>query len=259
MPQQHTERPLQNRKVLVTRPKQRAAGLCRMIEKAGGIPLPFAAIEITEPADTSSREYARDHIAEFSLAVFISPTAVEKTIEYMQTLPAGLRLSAIGSRTAGTLESRGLSLAIQPEGHDTESLLALPQMQREQIAGTGILIFKGEGGRELLGDSLQERGARVFYADMYRRAAPSSAKALDQFLLDADVITVSSNEGLQNLYDLASDKQLFTGHYLVVPGERALALAKKLGFSNIAVAQNATDGAIFEALKNAITEMSKKT
>ena len=94
---------------------------------------------------------------------------------------------------------------------------------------------------------------------MYRRSAPSSAEKLDQFLLDTDVITVSSNEGLQNLYDLASDKPQLTAHYLVVPGERALTLAKKLGFSNIAVAQNATDGAIFEALKNAITELSKKT
>ena len=259
MPLQHTQRPLQNRKVLVTRPAQRAADLCHMIEQAGGIPLQFAAIEITEPADSSSREYAREHIAEFSLAIFISPTAVEKTIEYMQTLPADLGLSAIGSRTARTLESRGFSLAIQPRGHDTESLLALPQMQPEQIAGTGILIFKGEGGRELLGDSLQARGARVYYADMYRRSAPSSAEKLDQFLLDTDVITVSSNEGLQNLYDLASDKPQLTAHYLVVPGERALTLAKKLGFSNIAVAQNATDGAIFEALKNAITELSKKT
>ena len=230
-----------------------------MIEQAGGIPLRFAAIEITEPTDSSSRDYAREHIAEFSLAIFISPTAVEKTIEYLHTLPAEISISAIGSRTASAMESRGLHLTIRPEGHDSEALLAQPQMQQAQIAGTKIIIFKGEGGRELLGDELKARGAEVFDADMYRRSAPPSAEQLDLFLLEADVITVSSNEGLQNLYDLASDKHRLTRHYLVVPGKRACTLAKALGFSNIAVAENATDEAIVDALIYALPEMSKKT
>ena len=258
MAHQHTHRPLHDLKVLVTRPQQRAAGLCRMVEQAGGLPRQFAAIEISEPGDSASREYAREHIAAFELAIFISPTAVEKTLEYLRTLPAELRLSAIGSRTANALESSGLSLAIVPDGHDTEALLRHPALQREKIAGTRIVIFKGEGGRELLGDTLRSRGAEVFDADMYRRARPSSAEELDQYLKDTDVITVSSNQGLQNLYDLASDKRKLTGHHLVVPGKRAYILAKKLGFCNISVAENATDEAIIVALKHATAEMSKK-
>lgn len=258
MAQQQIHGPLYNLKVLVTRPEQRAAGLCRMIEQAGGIPLQFAAIEITDPADGSSREYVRAHIAEFELAIFISPTAVERTLAYLQTLPPGLRLSAIGSRTAQALESRGVRLAIVPDGHDTEALLRHPMLQRDRIAGTRIVIFKGEGGRALLGDTLRSRGGDVVYADMYRRASPSSAAELDRYLQDADAVTVSSNEGLQNLYDLAPDKAELTGHCLVVPGERAHALAKKLGFCNITVAENATDRAIIDALKHAKAEMSKK-
>lgn len=258
MAHSHSERPLHNSKVLVTRPERRAAGLCRLIEQAGGIPQPFAAIEITEPADTRSREYAREHIAEFALAIFISPTAVEKTLEFLHSLPAGLKVTAIGSRTAQALESHGLSLSIVPEGHDSESLLAQPPMQQERISGSRIVIFKGEGGRELLGETLRARGAEVVYADMYRRALPASATRLDQYLQDTDVITVSSNEGLQNLYDLASDKQGFSRHSLVVPGERAAALAKALGFSNIFVAKNATDEAIVDAVEYALQKMSKK-
>ncbi len=258
MAHSQSERPLHKLKVLVTRPQQRAAGLCRLIEQAGGIPQPFAAIEITEPADTRSRDFARDHIAEFALAIFISPTAVEKTLEFLHTIPADLKITAIGSRTARTLESSGLSLSVVPEGHDTETLLAQPQMQQERGAGTKLLIFKGEGGRELLGDTLRSRGAEVFYANMYRRTAPASAVQLDQYLQDTDVITVSSNEGLQNLYDLASDKHRLSGHNLVVPGERAAALAKTLGFGKIFVAENATDEAIVNALEYALQKMSQK-
>lgn len=255
---QQTDRPLQDLKVLVTRPKQRAAGLCQMIEQAGGLPLQLAAIEIAEPADTQSREYAKDHLSEFALAVFISPTAVEKTFEFINKLPAEIRISAIGSRTANALETMGLNVDILPEGYDSESLLEHPQLQAGHLAGTKIVIFRGEGGRELLGDTLQSRGAEVFYADMYQRSTPPPADQLDQYLAETDIITVSSNQGLQNLYDLATDKNNLSRHYLVVPGERGYLLAKALNFSNIFVAENATDEACIDALKYAISKMSKK-
>jgi uroporphyrinogen-III synthase len=259
MAMQQTQRPLHDIKILVTRPQQRAGGLCESIAQAGGTALQFAAIEINEPADSQSREYARDHIAEFTLAIFISPTAVEKTLEYLSALPADIQISAIGSRTAKALITRGLDIAIIPDGHDSESLLEHPQMQAEQVSGQKIIIFRGEDGRELLGDTLRSRGAEVFYADMYQRSPPPSATQLDQYLEQADIITVSSNQGLQNLYDLATDKGRLTSHYLVVPGERGFMLAKALGFSNIFVAENATDEACMNALEYALAKMSKKS
>ena len=81
---------------------------------------------------------------------------------------------------------------------------------------------------------------------------------LDQLLAQADIITVSSNEGLQNLFDLAANSSDLVRQPLIVPGERALALAKTLGFSNIHVAENATDRAFLEALEHALAELSKK-
>ena len=254
-----TDRPLQNLKVLVTRPEQRAVELCRKIDQAGGQALHFAAIVIGEPVNTQSREYVIHHLTEFDIAIFISPTAVEKTFEFLKQLPADISISAIGSRTASALESKSLNIDIMPAGHDSESLLGHALMQAGQVAGKKIVIFRGEGGRELLGDTLQSRGAEVFYADMYRRIPPSSAEQLDQYLADTDIITVSSNQGLQNLYDLATEKNRITSHYIVVPGERSYTLAKALGFSKIFVAENATDEACMNALKYALPEMSKKS
>jgi uroporphyrinogen-III synthase len=229
-----------------------------MIEQAGGSALQFAAIEITEPVDVRSREYARDHISEFELAIFISPTAVEKTFKFLSALPDGISISAIGSRTTKALEAMGLNVDIVPDGHDSESLLEHPQLQAGPISGKNIVIFRGEGGRELLGNTLRSRGAAVFYADMYRRSPPTSASRLGQYLAEADVISISSNQGLQNLYDLAADKNSLTRHALVVPGERGFTLAKALGFSNIFVAENATDEACMNALEYVTAKMSKK-
>jgi uroporphyrinogen-III synthase len=255
---EHIQRPLQGTRVLVTRPQQRAGGLCELIEAAGGIALQFAAIEITDPTDSASREYAKNHIQEFDIAVFISPTAVEKTFEFIDQLPGGLAISAIGSRTGKALKSRGIRVDIMPDGHDSEALLRHSRMQASQVAGKKIVIFRGEGGRELLGDTLRSRGAEVFYAEMYYRSPPASDKLLQQYLAAADVVTVSSNQGLQNLYDLTADKQSLTRHVLVVPGERANALATALGFNNIIMAENATDEACMNALKCAKSQLSKK-
>ena len=256
---QQSGRPLHNVKVLVTRPKQRAAGLCESIERAGGTALPFAAIEIKEPDDPRNRDYARQHIGDFALAIFISPTAVEQTCAVIGKLPSTVSVAAIGSRTARALEAQGVPVDIKPDGHDSESLLAHPGLQQKAVRGKKIIIFRGQGGREVLGDTLTSRGAGVYYADMYRRSPPESPGELEHYLAQADIITISSNQGLQNLFDLVADKESFIRHTLVVPGERAYRLAKALGFDDIFMAENATDEACMNALKYAASKMSKKS
>ena len=256
---QQSGRPLHNVKVLVTRPKQRAAGLCESIRRAGGTALPFAAIEIKEPDDPRNREYARQHIGEFALAIFISPTAVEETCAAIGKLPTTVSIAAIGSRTARALDAQGMPVDIKPDGHDSESLLAHPRLQQKAVRDQKIIIFRGEGGREVLGDTLTSRGAEVFYADMYRRSLPESPGELEHYLAQADIITISSNQGLQNLYDLAADKDSLIRHTLVVPGQRAYRLAKALGFGNIFMAENATDEACMNTLEYAASKMSTKS
>ena len=255
---QQVKRPLQDIKVLVTRPDQRASGLCQLIERAGGTALHFAAIEIGEPADSRSRDYVLEHIADFSLAIFISQTAVEKTLQFLPTLPDTVSIAAIGSKTAQALEAHGFSLAIRPDGHDSESLLQHPDLCAAHISGKKIVIFRGSGGRELLGDTLKSRGAKVTYADMYQRLLPRDPSRLISLLRQADIITISSNEGLQNLYKLAADKKDLTARTLIVPGERGAELARSLGFEHIIKAQNATDEACLNALEYAIVKMSRK-
>ena len=245
-------------KVLVTRPRQRASNLCALVEQAGGTALPFAAIEITAPDDTSSRDYIIQHLHEFDLAIFISPTAVEETCKTIAEFPATLKLVAIGSKTARAIDECGYSADIVADGHDSESLLQHQGLDDDAIAGKRIVIFRGVGGRELLAEALKERGAIVRYAEMYQRSRPISADEFNQLLEQADILTVSSNEGLQNLYDLAKDKKALTQLPIVVPGERAQVLAQALDFVDIRVADNATDEACLNAIKCWYSQMGEK-
>src|SRR6202008_1060410 len=119
-------------------------GLAKMIEAAGGRAFLFPAVEI-EPLPASMPSGHLD------IAVFISPTAVREGLKQIKALPA--RVVALSRGTRRELERHGVAGALAAEaGADSEALLALPQLR--ELAGQRVAIFRGEGGRGLLGDTL---------------------------------------------------------------------------------------------------------
>jgi len=156
----------------------------------------------------------------------------------------------IGKRSADALVKHGLYADICPQqAYNSESLLALEEMW--QVSGKKIIIFRGEGGRELLADTLRERGATVSYAEVYCRAIPAGSREQLNHALqegDIDIITVSSNEGMQNLYQMtdAENRDKLLHVPLVVMSHRTALFAGKLGFtqSPIIAPQSSDEGLV---------------
>lgn len=200
--------PLTGRCILVTRPAVQAAGLAQKIRDAGGEAWRFPTIEIQSVSDdtlTSRIDYLHDYDA----AIFISPNAAQHGLEAVRTrreFPVGVRVFALGPGTAHALADAGLHGVIQPDGQDTEALLALPQLQNG--AGQRIVIFRGVGGRELLANTLTARGATVDYAECYRRACPlANPEPLVQHWSTGGIhaVTITSAETLNNLCTLLGE------------------------------------------------------
>src|SRR5205085_343425 len=79
--------------------------------------------------------------------------------------------AAVGEATAEALRNSGFPRVISPhERHDSEALLQEPRLRA--VRGENIIVFRGEGGREQLRKELEARGARVSYAQCYRRVKP---------------------------------------------------------------------------------------
>ena len=144
-----------------------------------------------------------------------------------------------------------MSAVIAPQiGADSEALLAVQELRH--LAGKHLLIVRGEGGRELLGDSLKSRGAHVEYAECYRRVRPGADPApLVAAWTHGGVhaVTVFSSESLENLIAILGtpgEKRLRETP-LFVPHARVAEHAARLGVREAIVA-GAGDGEMVERL-----------
>src|SRR5271165_142699 len=159
--------PLHGVGVLVTRPRQQASALCRLLEAQGARTFCLPAIEIKPMAESRLLAARLGELAEFDLIIFTSANAVRfgaALLEQRRDLP----LAAIGPATARALNQAGYRVMVQPtDGFDSENLLQHPRLAA--MAGKRILLMKGSGGRELLQDEFTRRGAHVTIAEVYRR------------------------------------------------------------------------------------------
>ncbi len=251
-----SRQPLTGLTVLVTRPAHQAGPFCEMIAANGGRALRFPVLAIGDPEDSGPLLDTIDRLDEFDIAIFISPNAVNKAINLIHArreFPKGLRIAAIGRKSALELERFGHPADLcPPRRFDSESLLALPEML--DVTNKTIVIFRGDGGREVLGDTLVERGARVVYANAYRRVKPSSDTSQLMYHWsrgELDIVTVTSVEGLRNLYDMVGKlgRMWLRKTALLVGSERMLATARELGLkAEPVLAEDPSDEAMLAAL-----------
>jgi uroporphyrinogen-III synthase len=250
--------PLSGVRVLVTRPPQQSQHLIDLIRQAGGSAIAFPVIDIAEPADAAALRRVIDHLDEYDIAVFISPNAVTRALNLIHArrgaLPAGLRLAAVGAGSARELRRLSGGEVLAPTARaDSEALLALPEMN--DVRDKRIVIFRGEGGRELLADTLAARGARVEHAECYRRVRPDAdvGPLLTRWSRgEIDVVVVTSAEGLRNLFEMLGKlgSQWLLRTPLVVIHPRIAQTARELGFRQPPmVAREAGDEAIVEAIR----------
>ncbi len=237
--------PLSGLNIVITRPREQAAGLVQRIELLGGKPLLFPLLEIAAVRDEQALCKQIACLPQAGLAIFISPNAVRHGMAVINAaggLPSALSIATVGQGSARALHELGIGQVIVPaERFDSEGLLAMAELQ--DVAGKLVMIFRGDGGRELLGDTLKARGAIVKYVTCYLRSKPE----LDTGMLLAmtpDAIMVTSSEALNHLLetlDEAQRRSIFAVE-LFVPHERIAEAARKQGWQHVIVTESGDDG-----------------
>jgi uroporphyrinogen-III synthase len=251
----NTSTALSGKTILITRPVEQSAKLSQLIRAAGGTPVVFPASEIKPPSNPVRLDELLGRLDHFDLAIFVSPTAVARAWEYIaatRAWPKNLKLAAVGQGSAQALIERGLQDIIMPPGQsDSEALLALPALQ--QVSGQRIVVFRGEGGRELLAQTLAQRGAIVEYAECYRRAKPDAdiAPLLQQHATQKfAAIVLTSRESLANLREmLGAAWDSFKAVPVFVPHQRIADAAHHQGMKTVHVVSGGDIGMMQTMIK----------
>jgi uroporphyrinogen-III synthase len=243
---------------LVTRPEHQAAGLSRSLQQHRFEPLLFPTIEIEAAPLNDFLEHLDTHIASYDVLLFVSRNAVDYCFHFLNgdVLPSHVQVGVIGSGTLAALHLHGHSTLIIPKGDfNSEGLLAASALQ--QVEGKRVLIFRGQEGRNLLGDTLRERGASVDYCEVYRRALPKNARQRYQNMVEAngapEVAVFTSSEGMRNSFNILDQsqcQQLLEIPWLLI-SERMRETATDLGHNeDIIIAKSASDEGLLQALIN---------
>lgn len=199
-------------------------------------------LEISPASDQAALQAFVQRVADYHLLIFISPNAVDYGMAALHRLPAGVQVAAVGQGTAKALRTHHIEQVIVPgERFDSEGLLALPALQ--QVQGWRIAILRGDGGRELLGETLAARGAQVEYVTCYQRRKPE-LDAHAWLAAQPDVITVTSSEALMHLWQglgdaaatLARSASLFVAH------PRIAEIAQSQGWRHVVTTTAGDDG-----------------
>ncbi len=251
------DEPLRGRRVLVTRPAERAEGLIQAIEAAGGAARRFPVIEI-EPCPLPWA--APGTPLQYGAMLFVSPAAVAHGVEALALTPAfAPPIGAVGAATRAALTERGFAVAIEPvDSQDSEGLLRAPALAADRVAGRRVLIVRGEGGREDLAEGLMARGAAVDYAEVYRRRRP---EGLDPTVAtECDVVTATSTQGLANLLALLDEsvREWVLGRPLAVNSQRIAKAAREHGFALAPfVAPEPGDAGLMAAIRAAAATLAQ--
>ena len=250
-------KPLTGFGIAITRPTDQAKKLSALIEQAGGTPVLFPLIEITPLNDYSQFETIISHISDYDWAIFISSNAVQNGMPRLlkHGIPSNLQFAAIGPATAKELQSFGVKNVLIPSSHhqdsdenmvrfDSESLLALPEMTN--VASKKVMIFRGVGGRDVLAETLKQRGAQVTFAECYQRMNPQiSCDLLANLYAENKLhgIIVTSSEAMRHLLNLAGNADWLKNVTLFVNHARIAELPRQLGLK-VAVANTSGDDAM---------------
>ncbi|MCL5265913.1 MAG: uroporphyrinogen-III C-methyltransferase [Chloroflexi bacterium] len=199
-------RPLFGKRVLVTRAREQAGALSRLLEEKGAVAVEVPTVRIEPPTDADPFERAIAQLESYDWVIFTSANGVNafmnKLGELDQDVRAlkGARLCAIGPATAAELKRYRLRIDFVPDEFVAEAVIE--GLRKLGVGGKRILLPRAEVAREVLPVQLREAGAAVDEVAAYRTtpAQSHSEQAVRRFLdREIDIVTFTSSSTVRNL------------------------------------------------------------
>ncbi|WP_428773583.1 uroporphyrinogen-III synthase [Vibrio sp.] len=246
--------------VLVTRPEQQGQQLCQQLAGAGIETYHLPLIEFLPGQQLAALPGS---ISQYQIIIAVSQHAVDFAQQTLNEAgvpwPSHCVYLAVGQKTAQILSKACQHTVHYPSISDSEHLLAMDVMQT--VHNQQILILRGNGGRELIYDTLILRGAKVDYLEAYQRKnvafdAHNLVPAWQAQGIDSLIITSSGQlTHFVSQIDVQDLPWLLTLR-LYVPSERIASDARQLGFCDVINTGSAANADIAAALQPSTRTLS---
>lgn len=161
--------PLRGRRILVTRPRDRAGTLTGRLRELGAEVVSWPCVETVPILPCPAMEAALEDLTAYQWLAFTSPAGVDAFWQCLRGLGRDarrlvpLRLAAVGPATARALSGHGLEADLVPErcdgAHLGEALAA---------AGGRVLLLRAEEGAPGIAEALARHGAAFDGIPVYR-------------------------------------------------------------------------------------------
>jgi uroporphyrinogen-III synthase len=268
---------MSTKSIVITRPSGQARQQVELLQKAielGGIS--SSSVEIISlplltivPKDS---EQLADQIAsslkDADLAIFVSPNAIESVMRLLERnwqdfskkiIPVGVmggssRL-ALNNHGIGVEDNPTPVLMPQDKGQwDSEGLWQELQKLGWDWVTKKIIIFKGDGGREWLADTLKKTGATVEVISTYSRIplgidnpAWQSIRTMD---FSRSLWILTSSEAVRFLGEVAKDRfaQSLSDAVAICPHHNIADTAQAIGFGEVFTTEPGDESMVKAAL-----------
>lgn len=197
--------------VAITRPKDRAAKACEIVEKLGGEAILAPTLDL-KPVNTQSLKDLVARKDELDWIIFTSPTTIVSLNQFHPDFLKNLncKLAVIGNKTGKLAEKNGLKVDLMPDSFTAEGLIE--EFKRQNITCQTIGIPRTASARPVLPEELEKLGNTVILAEAYKSLFPMDEDAVKDLISkienrEIDAITFTSPLTVENFFEIVEDKE----------------------------------------------------
>ncbi len=198
-------KPLFGKRVLVTRAEAQAGEFAKLLEKNGAEPMNLPTIKTVPPLDWKPLDRAIKKLSTYDWAIFTSVNGVKFFFERLYKLGydlrelKGVKIAAIGPKTAEAIKKLGINVALTPKEYKAEGVLAA--LGKGNIKGKRFLLARAMEAREILPVEIKRLGGSIDVCPAYKTIRPKNETAEAQRMLaegGVDVVTFTSSSTVTN-------------------------------------------------------------
>ncbi|MDH5297397.1 MAG: uroporphyrinogen-III C-methyltransferase [Desulfobulbaceae bacterium] len=233
------KRPLFGKRILVTRTREQASDLVRLLEDQGADCVEGATIAMEPPDSWDELDAALDRIGDYQWLVFSSINAIRYFFERLHARGMdsrdlkGPKVAAVGVATAEALRDYGIRADLIPREFTGDGLAE--SLVAQGVNGARVLIPRAKKAREILPETLREHGALADVVTVYQNVRPRDYEMVRQELAEGGIhmVTFTSSSTVTNFLEMlgADRDRLLAGVTFAAIGPITAKTAAKHGLA----------------------------